>query len=83
MNSVSSRAGTVMVPSPSTIAPTHVVMAISRFVAARVNWAPSVVISTFCVIGSVVRVATALPTVANPLAKFSCKQESCIPASPI
>jgi len=70
-NSVMSRAGTVIEPSSSIWAPIHVLMAISRFVADSLSRDWSVEIRTFCVIGKVVRVATALPTMERPGLRFS------------
>ena len=78
-SSVRSLAGTVMDPSSSTMAPIQVVMAISRLVADSFSIDWSVAIRTFCVMGRVVRVATALPTVARPLLRFSCKHDTLIP----
>ena len=76
VNSVSSRAGTVTVPSSSICAPIHVLMAISWFVADNFNRALSVAINTFCMTGYVVRAGTALATNPSPRLRFSCKQES-------
>jgi len=69
--SVSRRAGIVMAPSSSTWAPIQQVSAISRFVADSFKRPPSVAMRTCPVIGSVVRVATARPTVLSPRARFS------------
>ena len=49
-------------------------MATSKLVAVNFNLPLSVAIKTFCVSGIVDLVATALPTVANPLLKFDCIQ---------
>ena len=75
-NSVSRRAGTVMAPSSSTCAPIQVLIAISRLVADSFNRDWSVDIRTFWVIGSVVLVATALPTTERPRLRFSWRQDS-------
>ena len=83
MNSPRSRAGTVMDPSSSTMAPIQVVIAISRFVADSLNIDWSMLSSTFWVTGSVALVATARPTVANPRLRFSCKHDSRIFRSPV
>ena len=81
-NSVSSLAGTVMIPSSSTIAPIQVVMAISRFVADSFSMDWSVLISTFWVMGKVDRLATARPTIPSPRLRFSCNQDNFIVGSP-
>ena len=76
--SVRRRAGTVTDPSSSTLPPIQVVMAISRLVAVSLMRPSSVVMRTFCVTGSVLRVATARPTVLRALLRFSCKQVKCM-----
>ena len=73
--SINSRAGTVIAPSSSTMAPILVVMEISRLVADSRSIPPSVLSSTFCVTGKVAREATARPTTPKPRLRFSCKQE--------
>ena len=76
--SVRRRAGTVIAPSSSTAAPSQQVTAISRFVAASFSRPSSLDIRTWEVWGSVLRVATARPTTASPLARFSWRQDNFI-----
>ena len=80
--SVSSLAGMVTVPSPSTCAPIQTLTAISRSVAASFRRELSVASRTFCVMGSVVRVATARWTTERPRFRFSCRQDSCMVNTP-
>ena len=72
-----------MEPSSSIWAPIQVVIEISVFVATSFSCDWSVETSTFCVMGRVVRVATALPTTARPRLRFSCRLDSRIPNTPI
>ena len=76
--SMSRRAGTVIAPSSSTWAPIQQLIPISRSVAESLRRPSSVANMTLLSTGSVLRVATARPTVANPLARFSCKQDTFI-----
>ena len=69
------RAGTVMAPSSSTLAPIQEVMAISRLVAASLSRPDSEAMRTWEVWGNVLRTATARPTIDRPLERFSCRLE--------
>ena len=82
-NSVKTRAGMVMDPSFSILAPIQQLMAISRLVAASLSCDSSVDISTFWVIGRVVLDATALPMMPRPLLRFSCRHDSFIDFPPL
>ena len=81
-SSLNSRDGTVIAPSSSTFPPTQVVIAISRLVAESFSIDWSVLSNTFCVIGRVARLATARPTMASPLLKFSCRHDTFIFSPP-
>ena len=81
-NSERRREGTVISPSSSTVEPIQVLMATSRLVAVRRRRPWSVAISTFWVMGSVVRVATALPTMPRPLFNVSWRQDTFMCISP-
>jgi hypothetical protein len=82
INSVKSLAGTVIAPSFSTLAPIQQLMAISRFVADSLRRESSVAMRTLFVIGKVVLVATALPTILRPLIRFSWRHDNFIPDLP-
>ena len=75
-NSVSRRAGTVVVPSSSTLAPIQVVMAMVRSVAASRSRDSSAASRMLLSTGSVLRLETARATVARPFCRFSCKHET-------
>ncbi len=82
INSVRSRAGTVIVPSSSTLAPIQQLIAISRLVATSLRRDWSVAKRMLLVMGRVVLVATALPTRLSPRFKFSCRHDSFMVITP-
>ncbi len=69
------RAGTVVAPLSCTVAPIQQVMTISRLVAESFRRPLSTASSTLPNTGSVDRGLTARPTMLNPLARLSCRQE--------
>ena len=71
INSVSRRAGTVMAPSSSILAPIQQLMAISRLVATSLRRDRSAAKRTLLVMGSVVLAAAARPTMPSPRFSFS------------
>ncbi len=73
-NSVSRRAGTVIEPSSSTLAPIQQVTPISRLVAASRSWLSRASSMMLASTGMVLRDDTARPTIASPFARFSCRQ---------
>ena len=75
-NSPSRRAGTVMLPCSSTLAPTQQVVAISRFVATSFRRDSSATRSIFWATGNVDRTATDRPTIPRPRLRFSCRHET-------
>ncbi len=75
-NSVNRRAGTVIAPVFSTLAPTQQLIPSSKLLADNFNCPLSVANKTFDSTGSVLRLATTRPTILKPLARFSCKQET-------
>lgn len=78
INSVRSPAGTVIAPSSSTLAPIQQLIAISRLVVTNFKRDWSVTSMTLLVIGKVVLVATALPTMLNPRFRLSWRHDSLI-----
>ena len=75
------RAGTVVEPSSSILAPIQQVMPSSRLVADRRSRPSSLAIRTFESTGSVLRGETARETVLNPRARLSCKTATFIAQS--
>ena len=73
-NSLNKRAGTVIAPSSSTLAPIQQLIPISRFVAARRNWLSFASNKILPNTGIVLREETARLTTDRPLARFSCRQ---------
>ena len=74
--SASSRAGTVVDPSVSTLPGTQYTSPISRFVVVRRRPPSSVLRRTFASTGSVLLLETARLTTPRPRARFSCMTES-------
>jgi len=72
------RAGTVVAPSSSTLAPIQQLIPTSRLVAESFSRPASVARSTLPSTGSVERGETARPTMLRPFARFSCRQETFI-----
>jgi hypothetical protein len=70
------RAGTVVEPSSSILAPIQQVMPSSRLVADKRNRPSSVAIRTFAKTGSVLRGDTARETILSPRARFSCSTDT-------
>jgi hypothetical protein len=75
-NSVNERAGTVVEPSSSILAPIQQVIPNSRLVAERRSRPSSVATSTFDKTGKVLLGDTALDTIFSPWARVSCRTET-------
>jgi hypothetical protein len=71
-----------MLPSSSTFAPIQQVITISKLVADKRKRFSSVANKILPKTGKVERVLTARPTMLNPFAKFSCKQDTFITLLP-